>query len=174
MNWWYRLRKFFFLQSFNTIKESEHNFVHWDNVKVVSILLSDNSATTQQELNDAIQFLTKENRVVVPLLFTEQDKVEEGKHLFSKKSLNWCFVPQNTVVTNFCNTKSDVLFAFYKHENLTMDFIVKQSSAICRVGIFNESKIDNFELMIKPKIGENPSLVKLIEQSIIYLQKTDK
>ncbi|HRP39240.1 MAG: hypothetical protein M9931_00580 [Chitinophagales bacterium] len=173
MNWWYSLRKFFFLQTFNAIRAKEHSFVNWEKVKTVSILLADNSATSQQELNEAIQFLAKENRAVVLLSFTEQEKVEGSEQLFSKKSLNWCFVPEGIAVTNFCNAKSDVLFAFYKHENLTMDFIVKQSSAKCRVGIFSEAKTDNFELMINPPTENILSLKKLIEQSITYLQKTE-
>ncbi|MBX2902586.1 MAG: hypothetical protein KF872_03435 [Chitinophagales bacterium] len=173
MNWWYRLRRFFFLQSFKEIPQQEHRLLNWNSINQVCILLPNTTAHTAAEIQEAVSSLEKENISVSCLIFNENEKNNNPLPSFTSKDVNWHFVPKSTAIDKFTGQKADMLFAFYKHENLTLDFIVQQSKATCRIGYFDEAKTNQFEFMIKPTAGSNQTLLKLLTHSIQYLQKIE-
>lgn len=174
MKYLYRLRRFFFFQYLKrNIPQKEYALVNWDTVKHVSILLPDCSEKTIAEIDEAVRFLNKENRVTKVLVFNDNIKNTCKLPSFNSKEISWDFIPKSAAVHQFLQDKSDVLFAFFPHENLPLEYIILQSKTTCRIGFFAEAKTHYFELMVYPTAGKPQSLKNLIEQSIEYLKKTE-
>lgn len=173
MNWIYHVRKFFFSQTMKNINHSKHRLIPWNEVKSVSILLPHYHLKQQKQVQETIDFFAKKAIKVNILAFAQVDKQPLELPNFSSKEISWNFVPNSAAVNNFANQQTDVLFAFYAHENLTMDYIVAKSKAECKVGYFEESKTKYFDLMLMPNFDSTQSILQLIEKSIEYLQKIE-
>jgi hypothetical protein len=173
MGCWYQIRKLFFLQAFRALPTQPHRLVSWAEVRQVGILLPHCEPTSTSEWRDAVNFLHKQNIAVHTLAWVREKQQQSDIPSFSNKEVRWNFVPDSKEIKAFTEQNFHVLFAFYPHENLTLDYIVQKSKAICRIGFFHEKKTSLFDFMIKS--GNSPlPLIKLIEQSIQYLQKIEK
>lgn len=173
MSWLYNVRKFFFSQSLKNLNRSKHQLIAWNEVNTISILVPFFSLDQQEQIQNALDYFSKKAIRVNILVYKQDDKQTTTFPSFSPKEIGWNLVPNSEAVNNFTNQETDVLFAFYAHENLTMDYIVQKSIARCKVGYFAENKTDCFDFMLKPNHNSSQTILQLIEQSIQYLQKIE-
>jgi len=73
----------------------------------------------------------------------------------SKKELNWYGKPKAENVKNFVNRDFDVLLDLTRGGHLPLEFMLKQSRAKFKVGMFDPQRERNFDLNIDIKKGNN-------------------
>ncbi|MCS6819532.1 MAG: hypothetical protein RMJ53_04125 [Chitinophagales bacterium] len=172
----YPIRKFFFRQALKPVSAQNHHLLAWEDIHEVLLLLYDAEMSLAPEFQEVLKILLAEKKNVHTLAFVRKVS-DEAKFLydyFTSKDVKWNLVPDNALIRKFIQKKADLLIAFYPHENLTLDFIVHHSAAICRAGVYHPSKTQLFELMLKPQEAEHPiNLLQMLEQTMYYLNKVN-
>ena len=100
-----------------------------------------------------------------PLMFTKE---ETDARIFNRNQVSAFNIPSDTKVSDFQNIKLDILICAYKEGCLPGEYIAATSKAKFRVGAFNQSKTNYYELMINT--GTNEELKYLLQQVLYFLK----
>lgn len=115
--------------------------------------------------------LRKQGKSVDLLGFVNDTKIDHKADIvvFNKKSLSWTRIPVDERVEKFAERNFDLFFAAFTTENLPLEYIARISKAKWRVGNFEESKTDYYDLMIN--LGGKNDLQYFLDQSIHFLNQ---
>jgi hypothetical protein len=91
----------------------------------------------------------------------------KGINLFSKKELNWKFVPGTDVVNDFMDKPFDLFFDLSLQEYFPVEYISRLSKSKFKIGRFTE-KHDSYDLMFDLDDKQLETYLKSIKQ---YLAK---
>jgi hypothetical protein len=87
---------------------------------------------------------------------------------FSRKDLNFMMIPANPTVTNFINTKFDILININARKCLPLSYIAAVSRARFKVGRFTENNPEYFDMLVK--IKDEPSIKTVLEEIEHFLR----
>ena len=87
---------------------------------------------------------------------------------FNKRSINWHYEPQGSLVEEFISRKFDILVNAYIDENLPLEYVSAMSQATFRIGHYDQSKTYAYDFMVDLKGTKD--LRMLTEQFRYYLE----
>ena len=107
--------------------------------------------------------LSQKNKEVSILSFqNNSEKENSDPRFFNQLNVNWFNIPSHEKIDNFHRKNLDILIGAFVNECLPLEYVAATSNARCRVGAFNDSKSNYFELMINTK--KDDSLRYLLQQ----------
>ena len=124
-----------------------------------------------QTINRFVKKLKEEGKQIKALTYFEQNQstgYDFNFDYFSKEQLTTTGNIKSEKVTRFIETRFDYLFCIHTHSFLPFDYILLQSNAKYRIGMYLEEKPECFEFMIKPQ--QNQPLAETIDQLLHYTQ----
>jgi GR25 family glycosyltransferase involved in LPS biosynthesis len=124
-----------------------------------------------QAINRLVQKLKDEGKQIKALTYVEQNQstgYDFNFDYFSKEQLTTTGNIKSDKVARFIETRFDYLFCIHTHSFLPFDYILLQSNAKYRIGMYLEEKPECFEFMIKPL--QNQALAQTIDQLLHYTQ----
>jgi len=89
---------------------------------------------------------------------------------YSKNDLDKFFKPKLEVINEFCNQKFDILIDFNIIEHLPNRFILAESQAMFKTGLYSETEPNYYDLMINIDKNSENLLEELIKQTEHYLK----
>jgi hypothetical protein len=87
---------------------------------------------------------------------------------FSNKDLNFMMIPVNPTVSNFINTKFDILININSQKCVPLSYITAVSKARFKVGVFTEVNGNCFDMMVK--LPDEPSVKTTLEEIEYFLR----
>ena len=93
---------------------------------------------------------------------------DEQYPCFCNSDLGWSLTPKTSQALDFMARKFDLLLSLHTHESLPLEYIASASSAVFRVGHYQENKTHCYDLMI---YGKSRSLRAFIIQMEAYMKK---
>lgn len=151
----------------NTVKRQT---VAYEKAKSVGILFSDTEAE-YQAINKFVKRLKDEGKRVRALTYFEQahsNGYDFNFDYFTKDQITATGKLTSEKVTQFIETDFDHLFCINTYSFLPFDYILLNSQAKCRIGMYVDDKSAYFELMIKPRA--EATLEESINQIVHYTQ----
>ncbi len=145
-------------------KSIQHSSISFEKAKRIGILYDKTEMADVVFVDNFVQLLKKSGKTVE--LLTYIDEVEEGIELktdcFTKKDKNWYGLPVGETVDKFMENPFDVLMALHINPVPELEYIAALSHAKFRVGRYDDSKIECYDLMIDN--ANNTSLQHFIQQ----------
>jgi len=92
-----------------------------------------------------------------------------GLDYFTKKDLSWKFKPNSVVITNFIDTRFDILICLNIEKSIPLKYIASMSEAKFKIGRYDEHYTYLYDLMIS--VDESTSLKQYIIQTKYYLNQ---
>ena len=151
-----------------------HNF---DNARKVGVIFSLDDTESFDLTNEFLNFLVKKEIRTYALGYCPQKEIPSRVapnskiNLFTKKDLNWYYMPIHPIVQQFITEDFDILIDLSKQSLLPLKFVNNLSTAKFKVGR-DSNNGRNYDLMIK--ISEDQDLRFLIEQIKHYLSRINK
>ena len=144
--------------------------VNYSDAKDVGILFYEDINIDIVIIKNFIDQLIADGKLVTTLIYSNEIKavVENDFIYFSKKDISITGQIEGPILQNFINKDFDYLICFQGIDFPPFDFILRSSHAKCRVGIYNEKQINNFELMINDDL--NKSSKELLDDILYYLK----
>lgn len=136
----------------------------------VGILYSVVDLEKHEKIKAFIKLLEKDIKKVEVLTFLGKDKenYEFRNNYFTENDFSFWGNLDSEIVKKFAEKKFDYLFCIDLDSNIYTENIMARSQASCRVGRFNKSNKDFFELMIK--INDGANVQELIEQMYHFIK----
>lgn len=109
---------------------------------------------THQAINAFVSKLAAEGKQVEALSFFERQHHNPYQFkfdFFTHKDIDFTGQIKSEVVQKFIAQKFDYLFCIAPQPLPELDYILLQSKALCRVGVYDESRLACFELMISTR-----------------------
>lgn len=135
-------------------------------------ILFDASTPENIAVAEELQHLLVSQQKEVDLLGYKINKAKEEilpPHIFSKESISWNFIPDNTAINSFIHQSFDVLICLQQENLLPLEYIMAMSRASFRIGKHFEAQEENYELMINMDASENMQNLK--DHVIGWLEK---
>ncbi len=155
----------------------EHSIVNLDNAKTIGVLYLANNKEQELIGKEFLEFLTAKGKKVTGLAFIkklEKDR-EVGLPHITNKNVNFFYTPKGKLTEDFIKQKFDLLINLYTDEQLPLEYISALSPAKYRIGRFNETKTDSFDLMIDISEGEwLTEYIKLIHHYLDHINRNAK
>jgi len=150
----------------------KQRFVNLNNAQNVGVIFDATHQSLVLTSNKFIESLQQEGKKVTGLGYVDTKQAigyfDEYKHLdfFWINDCNWFCKPKSVVVTDFCNSKFDLLIDLTSANIIQLKYIIGISQAQLKIGrdVINKNLYD-FIL----KIGEDKKLSYYIEQIRHYL-----
>lgn len=150
---------------YNSVKRTTPDF---KSAKTVGILIK-NIDDNKKLLQNILTELEAEGKKV-HILSYQRKKTKSIKGLkydiITPRDVTFLGNFKSFAIKKFIKTDFDYLFSLNTSSFLLFENILARCSAKCRVGIFNESKKQYYEMMIHP--GKENSLSSLAKQMIFY------
>lgn len=167
MKWFKNIKRFLFLKQLrfdvNSLPKTPREMLNIGQAKRIGILLDAKNAKDRITVTKYAESLSQKNKEVSILSFqNNKEKENNNPRFLNKLDVNWFNIPSQEKIDAFQQKKHDILIAAFVNECLPLEYIVATSNARCRVGAFNDSKSDYFELMIN--IKKDASLKYLLQQ----------
>ncbi|MES2732269.1 MAG: hypothetical protein V4714_10985 [Bacteroidota bacterium] len=125
-----------------------------------------------QAINMFYKRLRDEGKNVKSLTYFPQERSSPFDFkfdFFTSKDLTMLGDLKTEVVDRFVNTDFDYLYCINSVSFLPFDYILAQSKARFRVGVYQEEKSELFELMINPLEGQD--LASIIDQMFSFSRR---
>lgn len=123
-----------------------------------------------------VEDLKSEIHIVDSIGYVDSAELSEfhTKHedfkFYSKKDLNKFFKPISEITKEFCNCKFDILIDLNINEKLPNCFIVAESQAMFKTGLYSKNEPVYYDLMININKNTENLLEELIKQTKHYLK----
>jgi hypothetical protein len=130
---------------------------------------------TYKKVEEFVKLLNDRNIKVKVACFTDQKIVPHYfiprlmQDILTSKDLNWYKFPVKPFVKDFLNEEFDVLIDFTLSEHIPLLYLSANAKAGIKIGKFDESHQDYFDLMID--IQEDATLEYFITQVMFYFNK---
>ncbi len=124
-----------------------------------------------QAINRFVKQLTTEGKQVKALTYFEQNQstgYDFNFDYFTKEQVSTTGNIDSEKVSRFIENRFDYLFCIHRQSFLPFDYILLQSKAKYRVGMYQEEKPECFEFMMRPRPGQ--LLPDIIDQLLAYTQ----
>jgi hypothetical protein len=153
-----------------TAKNKKRKAINFDMARNVGILFNaSNDADVKVVLNYSKDL--KHSGKKVSLMAFKGVKALNGKEEFPcicNKDLRINMTPKKGEVLEFINQKFDLLISLHTQECLPLEYISTASSALFRIGYYQENKTDAYDFMV---YGKSKSLRVFILQMETYMKK---
>lgn len=147
----------------------EKQFLNWDDVKTVTVLLTYEGRPNNAEMDQIMQILS--DKVVSFWCFVSSKEYlrqdSEKVTYLNPKSLTLFSIPNKIIKGRFVADQSDVMIDLTLEENFPLKYLAGISRAHCRCGKKKEN-YSLYDLEISPT--EKLSRVDLLEQILYYLK----
>ena len=167
MKWFKNIKRFLFLKKLrsdvNSLTKSPREMLNIGQAKKIGILFDASHAEDIITVTKYAESLSQKNKEVSILSFqNNSEKENSDPRFFNQLNVNWFNIPYKEKIDDFQQQNLDILIAAFVNECLPLEYVVATSNAKCRVGAFNDSKSDYYELMINTK--KDASLKYLLQQ----------
>jgi hypothetical protein len=154
-------------------KKEFHNLDSAKNIGIIFDLENESNYKTVKRFADD---LGKQSYNVKAVAWVNADELPDfgvgQKTLFyTNKDVKWNGEPIATELTEFMNTKFDLLFILTDSDHMSVKYLTHISKAACKVGAFSESA-DHLDFMIH--LTKNKSIDNLIKESLDFLKQIQK
>lgn len=161
-----------------TVRKPETNAVACNLYKAKAIGIVFNASLKQEfdEVNLFIENLKKQITIVEALGYVESDNYEEfhetnhKNRLFNKTDLTKFFKPKSSQVKEFCETEFDILIDLNIKDCLPLSFVIAESKALFKTGLYSEKEPNYYDLMLKIDKDSKNIVKNLIIQTEQYLK----
>ena len=147
--------------------------LNYDRARNVGVLFDSNYAGKDAlVINQFLKRLREEGKNVKALTYLPQERSNPFDFkfdFFTGKDLTVLGQFKTEVVDRFVSTEFDYLYCLNESAFLPFDFILAQSKARFRVGIYKPEQPGLFELMINPIEGQD--LEKIVEEMLVYTRR---
>ncbi|MBO7635437.1 MAG: hypothetical protein IK017_11465 [Paludibacteraceae bacterium] len=147
----------------------EKQFLNWDDVKTVTVLLAYEGRPNNAEMDQIMQTLS--DKVVSIWCFVSSKEYlrqdSEKVTYLNPKSLTLFSIPNKIIKGRYIADKSDVMIDLTLKENFPLKYLAGISKSRCRCGKKKEN-YSLYDLEISPT--ETLSRVDLLEQILYYLK----
>jgi len=171
-----RIRTFIGKYIFNKelLKLSQnHKMINLEEAKRIGILYTLDDVPAYNLVSGFVSQLQHDHKEVKALGYV-RDKSLISRFLpklsydyFSKKDINWFFIPIHSKVKDFISKEFDILIDLSLQDTFTLKYISGLSRAFCRVGKYSEENTDYYDLLFDVKA--TLSLNDYIKQITHYL-----
>lgn len=145
-------------------KSIQHSSISFEKAKRIGILYDITEMSDSVFVDNYVQVLKKLGKKVELLAYKET--IEEGEEpkveCFTKKDSTWYGLPIGETVDKFIETPFDILIALHLNPVPQLEIIAALSHANFRVGRYDDSKIESYDLMIDH--ANNKNLQHFIQQ----------
>ncbi len=152
----------------------EHVSVSFNEARRIGILFNASDEEQRSNVRLYADRLKKKHNKKVELLGFYNDKEEHEKEAefkyYTKKDLNWFYVPGKADVKGFVGEKFDILVNFISEPSVHSEWIMTLSHAKFRVGRYTNST-DSLDLMIDEKKKDPAHFIGLVD---MYLKMFNK
>lgn len=174
MKWWDDLRNYFYQKNIAeklTDAATKRVLTNLADAKSVGIVYNSTNPDNDIIITKFAEELRKQNKTVDIIGFVNDTKIDHKADIavFNKKNLTWTQTPNDERVESFASRNFDLLFAAFVEESKPLEYIARTSKAKWRVGVFDESKTDSYELMIN--LGGKNDLNYFLQQATYFLNK---
>lgn len=145
--------------------------VNYSHAKEVGILFNMREDSNHQVLNDFVAALQKDQKKVTALAYFERESSNPYNFAFDffrKKDITALGIIKSEAVERFKQKAFDYLFCINIINFPPFDYILLNSQAKCRIGMFHEGQEGEFELMISLKDTEGEEM--LMRQMMHYVK----
>jgi hypothetical protein len=138
------------LKSFSRAREG-HNF---ESANTAGILFAPSDTVSFEQIKQFLGFLNQHKLQIYVLGYIDNKQIPEsflfwkGINLFSKKELNWKFIPNTPLVTDFIEKPFDLLFDLSLDDYFPVEYIARLSKSKCKIGRFTQKHSD-YDLMFE-------------------------
>lgn len=150
--------------------QSPRYTVDYESAAEIGILLQGKPPFFVEEALKLRDLLEKDGKKVSILAFSDsipqQEEWLEGVSVFSSKQISWSGKQLSPDVQSFMATQFDYLYCFAPAKARVFDAILAGSKARCRVGCYDGSKRNFYEVMIHLKETDNGEV--LINEMLRY------
>jgi hypothetical protein len=152
--------------------------INLDSARYVAVLYQLPDEESYKKVEEFVKLLTDKGIKVKVACYTEQKFIPHYfipkllQDILTIKDVNWKFQPIKPFVKDFLEEEFDILIDLSLSEYLPLLYLAATSRAGLKLGRFNETHQDYFDLMID--IPEDATLDFFISQVIHYLNKINK
>jgi hypothetical protein len=138
--------------------------IRFEKSKRIGILFDATNLDNRVFVENYVQLLRKAEKRVDIMAFVDDEQKHDNLPFkyFNTKSLSWYEHPNTSEVEDFINIPFDILLSIHLHSVKSLEYISTLSHASMRVGKYDESKIDCYDLMIDN--AQNDNLQHFIQQ----------
>lgn len=138
------------------LSSSGHHNISYKNSTTLGMIFTHNSIDKISRAEQLSKMFMKDGKTVKVMAFKPVGQVNHLPYdTFTLKDITFWGDYTRSNVNNFINHEFDFLFCIDDEPDLIIENIVASSKAKCRVGKYNDSNQDLFELMIGPGIDNN-------------------
>ena len=153
-----------------TAKNKKRKAINLDMARNIGILFDASDDSDVRVVLNYSKDLKRAGKKVSLMAF-KGVKVLSGMEQFPcicTKDLSLNLTPKNKDVLQFINQKFDLLISLHTQECLPLEYISTASSALFRIGYYQENKTDAYDFMV---YGKSKSLRAFILQMESYMKK---
>ena len=165
----------YFLKLRNRFQKSSTDVVrqaiNYSDAREVGVLFNMREGSNHQVLNDFVAALQKDQKKVTTLAYFEREGSNPYNFAFDffrKKDISTLGIIKSDAVERFKQKGFDYLFCINIINFPPFDYILLNSQAKCRIGMFHEGQESEFELMIA--LQENEGEEILMRQMMHYVK----
>jgi hypothetical protein len=138
--------------------------IRFEKSKRIGILFDATNLDNRVFVENYVQLLRKAEKRVDIMAFVDDEQEHDNLPFkyFNTKNLSWYEHPNTSEVEGFINTPFDILLSIHLHSVKSLEYISSLSHASMRVGKYDKSKIDCYDLMIDN--AQNDNLQHFIQQ----------
>jgi len=138
--------------------------IRFEKSKRIGILFDATNLDNRVFAENYVQLLRKAGKRVDIMAFVDDEQEHDNLPFkyFNIKNLSWYEHPNTSEVEDFISTPFDILLSLHLHSVRSLEYISTLSHASMRVGKYDESKIDCYDLMIDN--AQNDNLQHFIQQ----------
>ena len=142
----------------------ERTSISFEKSKRIGILFDATNLDNRVFVENYVQTLRKAGKRVDIMAFVDDEQEHDNLPFkyFNTKNLSWYEHPNTSEVADFINTPFDILLSLHLHSVKSLEYISALSHAKMRVGNYDESRIDCYDLMIDNR--QNDNLQHFIQQ----------
>jgi hypothetical protein len=165
--------KYFFNKELSKVTQT-HKMVNLDEAKRIGILYTLDDVPAYDLVSGFVTQLQGEHKEVKALGFVRKKNLisrflpKLSYDYFSKKDINWFFIPIHSKVKDFIGKDFDILIDLSLQDTFPLKYISGLSRAFCRVGKYSEENTEYYDLLFDVK--SSVSLPDYINQITHYLK----
>lgn len=177
MNLVKRIKTFFYnlslRRAIKNIAGTKREMINIEAAKNIGILYNASKVNDVLSISKFEEQLKAQCKTVFKLGYQNQGgKEDPGVGIVNKNNINLFGIASDPKVDRFQSKKTDILICAFNDECLPLEYIAATSKAKFRVGAFNQSKTNYYELMINT--GANQDLSYLLQQVLHFLKVINK
>ncbi|MDR2008871.1 MAG: hypothetical protein LBQ22_00105 [Bacteroidales bacterium] len=145
------------------------------NAKSIGIIYDATTTDNFEKIKVFVNELRSNIPEIIAIGYVNQKELDDnhikpqGFEFFCQKDTNWFHKPLEQNVIDFTNKPFDILIDFDFNNNLAIKFVVVESKSTFKVGKFESSQNDFYDLTLNINKDQEDPLSYFIEQVKVYL-----